>query len=360
MPPIPKQRFFPAPSAPEDDLPQQHWSPNPYGPYAPAWDSSGYPVGVMPRGSKYALEYQYEANRRAEEYRRTLWGDAQNAMRQGLDLFQSYRPGGSAAAASGMYQAKAGLYGNQALSVEAPDMLMAWREKLRERAEKQANKLNENAQWISGFSSFNFLAGGTPTSLMQPPATPTDGQPQQGGSGQPSNAMPSGSSTPPVGGGGGGVLPLGGGSDSAPSTMPVQSAPLITSPGSVQLQGGDEAPGGGPGTSTVAGSYGAGGVGGGPGGGGGGRGRGRGGGGGVGVDGGMAGDAPLAAFNSPEVAGRSMAQAPGSFASTAEMWAEDPLRSESTALRVSSARNALLRAMRLDRSSGYNEAVTYA
>ena len=110
---------------------------DPYGPNAPQWDESGFPVGPMPRG-KYALDYQYEANRRAEAKRRALWGDAQNVMRQGLNLFQSYRPGGSAAAASGMYGQRAGLYATQAMNTEAPDLLIDWREQIRKTQGEQA------------------------------------------------------------------------------------------------------------------------------------------------------------------------------------------------------------------------------
>jgi hypothetical protein len=95
----------------------------------------------MPKG-KYQFDYQYEANRRAEQRRQALWGDAQNSLRQGLDLFQSYRPGGSAAAASGFYGQKAQLYGTQALNTEAPDLLIDYREQLRQRAEDKIDKLN--------------------------------------------------------------------------------------------------------------------------------------------------------------------------------------------------------------------------
>ena len=83
------------------------------------WDAEGFPTGPMPRG-EYVLDWQYEANRRTEQRRNALWGDAHQALAQGTELFQSYRPGGSAALASGQYSNQASLYGSQAMSQESP------------------------------------------------------------------------------------------------------------------------------------------------------------------------------------------------------------------------------------------------
>jgi len=115
-------------------------SPSPYDPSV-QWDPQGFPMGPMPRGGEMPLEYQYEANRRTEQRRQALWGDAQNTMRQGLDLLQSYRPGGAAAIASGMYGQRAGLYGQQAQTLESPDLLIDWRRDKQAKADIEARRL---------------------------------------------------------------------------------------------------------------------------------------------------------------------------------------------------------------------------
>jgi hypothetical protein len=312
---------------------------NPYGPNAPQWDENGFPVGPMPRG-KYALDYQYEANRRAEEQRRTLWGDAQNTMRQGLDLFQSYRPGGSAALASGMFGQKANLYGTQAMNTEAPDLLIDWREQIRKRAEEKQNQLNRNSQLITGLSAFNIL-GGTAAPLAsggpaQPTATDNRSMAPGGNVGEGSAAgaqaglqggydTAGGAAQGAAAGGIGGMpMNLGGAAQGA------SAGGLGGLPSMLQGEGG----GGGGGMGGGApGSQRAGG---------GGKGQGPGG---ADFGGATAMGAPLTTFSGPEVATRSMAQAPGSVDTTTSMWAEDPLREQSTALRVQSARSRLLTAM---------------
>jgi len=318
---------------------------DPYGENPPQWDEAGFPVGPMPRG-KYSLDYQYEANRRAESQRRALWGDAQNSMRQGLDLFQSYRPGGSAAAASGMFGQKAGLYATQALNTSAPDLLIDWREQIRQRAEENANELNRNAQLITGLSALNPIAGGTLAALTQQPAQPgqqntqpaggtynvgTDNSAAFNAAGGGSPGMQGGPSTPmPVttagGAGGGGVLPgllapersIGGG-----------TAGLF--------EGG-----------TTGGQAGGGGGGGGrPGGG-----AAPGGGGGQSYEGdagviGAAGGGGLGDYSGQAVADRSLGTAPMAADMTTSIWSEDPYREQSTALMAQSARQTLLDALAL-------------
>jgi hypothetical protein len=277
-----------------------------------------------------------------------LWGDAQQSMRQGLDLFQSYRPGGAAAVASGMFGQQASLYGTQALNTEAPDLLIDYREQIRESAERETRQLNRNAQLISGFSSFNFLAGGTPSPL-QPAPEPVD--PKSNISTAP------GGSVPAVGG----VQPqLGSGTGFGPTPT---GSPQPTSPGA-GAGGVDTGMGGGPGGSqargldragagaTVDGAYGASGAGagGGPGGGGPGGSRARGAGAGN-VGGGATGagesTSGLGTFTGNEVAGAAMAQSPRSLGTTTDMWAGDASREESTALMQSSARKSLLDAISL-------------
>jgi len=323
---------------------------DPYGPNAPAWDAAGFPEGPMPKG-KFALDYQYEANRRAEQRRQVLWGDAQGSMQQGMDLFQSYRPGGAAAAASGMYGQKAGLSATQALNTAAPDLLIDWREQIRARAEEKADELNRNAQLITGLSAFNFWAGGTSAALQTPPpaedpnanrSTPAGGTYNAGNSTVPPVGQgagfggpggPEGPTSPtPTAGGGGGVLP---------GILPPEERRMI---------------GGG----SAADVFDAGGYGGGPAGpgqagpGGGGRpgpGGGRGGmtdEGGAGMGGAqIAGGGGLGDFSGPAVANRGMAGAPMSADVALEVWAEDPQREQSTALMVASARDTLLSAIAL-------------
>ena len=318
---------------------------DPYGATPPQWDEQGFPVGPMPKG-KYALDYQYEANRRAEQRRMALWGDAQNSMRQGLDLFQSYRPGGSAAAASGMYGQKAGLYATQALNTSAPDLLIDWREQIRARAEENANELNRNAQLITGLSAFNVLAGGTVAQLQSAPSQPG----------------------PQASAGGGGTYNVGVGGEApvgAPATGP--GGPSTPMPVTTQQQvgGGQALPGilppersiGGGSAMDVfdAGGYGGGAVGpgqAGPGGGGRpGAGGGRGGGtdeSGAGMGGSaLAGGGGLGDYSGPAIADRSLGSAPMAVDMATSVWANDPYREQSTAIMAQSARNVLLDALAL-------------
>jgi hypothetical protein len=330
---------------------------DPYGQNAPQWDSSGFPVGGMPRG-RFALDYQYEANRRAEERRRMLWGDAQQSMRQGLDLLQSYRPGGVAALASGGYSQKAQMYGTEALNTSAPDLLIDWREQIRQRAEQKTNELNRNSQLITGLSSFNVLAGGTPTALQDQPEMPGA---DENVSGAPGGTAPGGMQGDPgssMFGGGGGAAPAGGGvaggGEGAPGTY------------QAGLGGGPGMPGGGGrwmdragGRPSVEGGYGGGGGGGGAGPGGGGGGGGQkaqqpGGGAGGGMAGGGAGPtvgspgAPtMGDFSGNSVASQAMADAPGSVQTSTSLWADDPTREQSTALIMQGARSRLIDALPL-------------
>lgn len=99
----------------------------------------------MPFG-KNALDWQYEADRRTERRKQALWGDAQNVMRQGTDLMQTYRPGGSAALASGLYQSRGAMYGNQAMNTESPDLLMRYREEKQKEADDERRAAEKSAQ----------------------------------------------------------------------------------------------------------------------------------------------------------------------------------------------------------------------
>lgn len=118
------------------------WNPLPESrsPYDPGLSWEGlYPLGPGPRG-RWAWDYQYEANRRAELMRQSLWSDAQGSIDQALGLLSSYRPGGSAALASGLHGQRAGLFATQAQTIEAPDMLIDMRRHLQAEANRKANR----------------------------------------------------------------------------------------------------------------------------------------------------------------------------------------------------------------------------
>jgi hypothetical protein len=325
---------------------------NPYGPNAPQWDESGFPVGPMPKG-KYALDYQYEANRRAEQRRQTLWGDAQGAQRQAESLLSSYRPGGSAALASNIYGQRGGMYATQALNTSAPDLLIDWREQIRARAEQKANELNRNAQLITGLSAFNIL-GGTAAPMAGPgPAQPgaqntqgtggsyntsTDNSAAFNAANAPSGGPQGGPVSPTPGGGagyGGGVLPgilpagrsIGGGS----------ALDVLDAGGGY---GGGGGGGSAPGMVSPNGGRGRGGTGGGRGGG-----ASEGGGGMAGA--GVSGGGGMGDYSGQAVADRSMAEAPMGADITLSVWSEDPYREQSVALMASSARQTLIDALTL-------------
>lgn len=324
---------------------------DPYGENPPQWDEAGFPVGPMPRG-KYALDYQYEANRRAEQHRRVLWGDAQNSMKQGLDLFQTYRPGGSAAAASGMFGQKAGLYATQALNTSAPDLLIDWREQIRARAEEKADTMNRNSQLITGLSAFNIL-GGTAAPLAGPgPAQPG-----------PQNSQAAGGTYGAMAGGNQGALPGGGGGVGAgDSGMAGGMAAGIQAGGQAGVLPGLLAPEQGLGS--TQGPLGGGAYGGGAGGSAGATSISPGGGGsgskvspraGGATDergGGMAGSAVaggggLGDYSGPAVADRGLVGAPTAADMTVSVWADDPYREQGDAVMASSARKTLLEALAL-------------
>lgn len=113
-----------------NDTPAQ-WSPDPY---QVEWDPNtampnlqGNPIG----SPEHLLRYQWRADQLTEQRRNQLYemgrGAITNATNRGLGLFESYRPGGAAALASGLFQFQgsglANLYGNQAANLQSPDML---------------------------------------------------------------------------------------------------------------------------------------------------------------------------------------------------------------------------------------------
>ena len=163
----------------------------PYAPNAPGWDETGTPIGKQ-IGGHYALDWQHEANRRAAQRRQALWGDAHQAMRQGLNLFQSYRPGGSAALASGTVQNQSSLYATQALNTDAPDLMIQYRQ-------EQADKARRDAKKMAIGQFLKPLSGGVPG--LQPDQTPPPSAQDTGSGG----IVPPGSGGAAPGSGGAGA-----------------------------------------------------------------------------------------------------------------------------------------------------------
>lgn len=322
---------------------------DPYGPNAPQWDEAGFPIGPMPKG-KYALDYQYEANRRAEQRRQVLWGDAQGSMRQAESLLSSYRPGGSAALASNVYGQRAGLYATQALNTSAPDLLIDWREQIRARAEENANELNRNAQLIAGLSSFNFLAGGTMTALQGQPATPQAGE---NISGAPGGTYGSTAATAAATGADAGAAPATlapGGAQGGQAGAAAGSGALPGILAPERSLGGGATLGASAGGMAGDGTYGGGGGGqAGPGGPKRGAGGGRGGAtdeSGAGMGGAaIAGGGGLGDYSGPAVSDRALGSAPVAVDMTTSIWSEDPYREQGTAVMASAARQTLLDAL---------------
>ncbi len=94
------------------------------------WDPiTGMPIGTAgPPAHEVALQYQYRSQELIRKRQQALWGDAQNVLGQGANLLSSYRPGGSAALASGIFGARSNAYQNQAANLEEPDLMSAYRE----------------------------------------------------------------------------------------------------------------------------------------------------------------------------------------------------------------------------------------
>lgn len=279
-------------------------------------------MGPMP-AEDTALAWQYEADRRTEQRRQALWGDAQNVMRQGTDLMQTYRPGGSAALASGMYQNRGAMYANQSMATESPDLLMQYREKAafdaKGEAERQAREARHDANTAMAVQLAGTVIG----------------------------AAAGGVGGAALGAAAGGLAASRTGGDSGAASAPPPS-----------FRGDSQGPSGGSGVS-IQGSGGGmpGGPGGAVGGAGGGGGRGSnlrvpGGGGGTGSDKGGAaglesgsglqtqddGGGPMSMFSSQEAAYNAMLANQGYNDGIYADWAKSPVRSESTMTRIRAAR----------------------
>lgn len=315
-------------------------SPNPYDPSV-QWDPQGFPVGPMPRG-EFALEYQYEANRRTDARRQALWSDAQNTLRQGLDLFQSYRPGGSAALASGLFQQRAGLYGQQAQSLESPDLLIDYRRDAQAKADIEARRAQRFSQVMGALQLGASVAGAAAGAAAGVPVPPTGPAPvgptTPGGQAPMPEAQPQGYGAQ-----------IGPTTPSMPATLPMGAEGAPWTPGAAFSQGMNRAMG-----ATMAPEGGGGGGGMAQGGGGGGQkrrgpagGRPDGGGGGpagaAGPGGGLGGVGVGADgnFTQTAVAANAAASSPVMTPLLTEEWAEDEGRRAKTAMMVMAATREL-------------------
>lgn len=135
------------------------------------WDPiTGMPINANgPPSNDQALAYQYKAQELIRRRQQALWGDAANSIQQGIGLMTSYRPGGSAALASGLYQSRANVFQNQAASLEEPDLMSIYREDKQIQADREARRAR-NMQFAmsaagivagiaTGGAGFGLLAG---------------------------------------------------------------------------------------------------------------------------------------------------------------------------------------------------------
>lgn len=291
------------------------------------WDENGNPLRLPSQDNPYIFSWQYEANRRAEQRRSMLWNDAQGALTQGANLLQSYRPGGSAALASGIYAQRANLYGMQAQTIEAPDVLMDWRR----HQQHEANVESRRAARLSmGLQAANTVIGavGAATAPGAPAAAPIAGA---GGQAAP-GGVPTGQSALTPGGGPSNLTPSTvGGPSVAPSML--QGPGVLSAPGAggggtgqARLPGGGGA-GGGAGPVGPAGEASAGAAAAFPGGGG------------LGQDGNF----------SPSAAAASAARSAHPVVADAvtQEWANDPVRRSSTNALVMASRQRLMAAIKV-------------
>jgi hypothetical protein len=286
------------------------------------WDVNGNPIGQRLPRLENAIDWQYIANQKASQRRNALWGDAQGSLTQGLDLLQSFRPGGSAALASGMFGQRAQLYAGQAMDTEAPDLLMGFRQQKQLEADKEAKRANRISQILGGIQTAANVAGAVAgTGGGQPAQTPTGPSTTPPSSGVPGGQMPAGNVMGQPGSAGQ-FYGMG------QATSQSQMAP--STPGGTRGQAAPMQPGGGGGAGGGAQS---------------GTGQAQAGGGMMGPGaGGMKGDVPMSSFMPQEAAANAMMSTPGVGPIVYEEWAYSPERMSSTAMFVRTARSRLMAA----------------
>lgn len=148
---------------------QTTWDPTTFRPTGPGSER-------VVRGP-YALDYQNTANQMAEAARARYYRQSQGFLSGANKMFQSYRPGGAATLASGIYSQQAQLAYNIGSNQQAPDLLMGYREDERKQAESEAKKA-----WRQAFAMTALVH---PLSKFgapgQQPGTPPANTPGQGG-----------------------------------------------------------------------------------------------------------------------------------------------------------------------------------
>lgn len=130
-------------------------------PYSLEWDPvTGMPIGLTgPPSARMAGRYQYRAEEVAAQRRAALQQGALGTMSQGMNLFQSFRPGGAAQLAQGQFAQKAGMQLGIAAMTEAPDMLFNYREDAARRAERAAKKARDAGIFGSIIQAAGTIAG---------------------------------------------------------------------------------------------------------------------------------------------------------------------------------------------------------
>jgi len=292
---------------------------DPYGPDV-QWDINGNPINQRLPRLENAVDWQFLANQKAEQRRSALWGDAQGVLGQGIDLLQSYRPGGSAALASGLFGQRANMFAAQAQDTEAPDLMMGYRQQKQLEADKEAKRAARFNRILGGIGAVSNLVGAVTGAGQQTPPT------VQGGQTQPPTA-PAQAQVPGTQSGNMGPTSLrqsiGYGDQTAQSQIGQPQAPGQMGPPLPTAQAtvgrGSQAPGAASGAGAPAPAPGAGPRPGGPqppGGGGGGGGAGM----------AMAGNVPMSSFMPEEAAAVSMGSMPQSGGIVYPEWAEDKSR----------------------------------
>jgi len=232
----------------------QYESPDPYAGNV-QWDETGRPIGRMPRG-KYALDYQYEADRLTDQRRQAYWSDARQSLQRGAGLLESYRPGGAAALSSGIYGQMAGMYGQRAMSTESPDLLIGYREYKQEQADYERKKAEKRAQQMAMLGTAATIAGfafGGPVGgaaawaasggMNQPGVGGTRSLRAEAGPGGTANAYAGGYGPGPASPGGYGPGPASPGGPSAGPSGPGPMSPGMKGGGTFQARAGGYASG---------------------------------------------------------------------------------------------------------------------
>lgn len=274
QPTPPQQVTYPLPGETDQQMRDRRWpgqehrTPDQlqFDPY------TGMPINANgPPGAEVALGYQYRAQEIIRRRQNALWSDAANSINQGIGLMSSYRPGGSAALASGLFQNKANVYQNQAASLEEPDLMSQYRDAKSSDADKAAKQARNiqlglsAASLVAGVATggAGFFVGGAAGAAA---AAQTPGAAASGTSLRADAGMGGGGSPASVGGpggvpGGGGGYSGGAGAAYATPGGGGGGAPGTSGGGGVGAPGGSHSAGAAAGASVgaAAGGFGAGG-----------------------------------------------------------------------------------------------------